>query len=47
MPQHPEILETIRDTKDAEEAVLDAAITEFQSNQLPNKNRSVRWQYLK
>ena len=28
--QHPEILETIRDTKDLpEEAVLDAAITEF------------------
>ena len=28
--QHPEILETIRDTKDLpEEAILDAAITEF------------------
>ena len=28
--QHPEILETIRETKDLpEEAVLDAAITEF------------------
>ncbi len=32
--QHPEILETIRETKDLPEAVLDAAITEF-LNQLP------------
>ena len=40
--QHPEILETIRDTKDLpEEAVLDAAI-----NLASNKNRGVRWQYL-
>ncbi|CTH34636.1 ATP synthase alpha chain [Streptococcus pneumoniae] len=44
--QHPEILETIRDTKDLpEEAVLDAAITEF-LNLASNKNRGVRWQCL-
>ena len=45
--QHPEILETIRETKDLpDEAVLDAAITEFSINQASNKNRGVRWQYL-
>ena len=40
-------LETIRETKDLpDEAVLDAAITEFLNNPASNKNRGVRWQYL-
>ena len=39
---YPEILETIRETKDLpEEAVLDAAITEFLNQPASNKNRGV------